>query len=48
MFNKIINTSDDYKLKEIKVYGVKITYLYDEVLTNSELINQIYIKYGRP
>lgn len=45
MFNKIINTSDDYKLKEIKVYGVKITYLYDEVLTNSELINQIYIKY---
>ena len=45
MSNKIINTSDDYKLKEIKVYGVKITYLYDEVLTNSELINQIYIKY---
>lgn len=45
MFNKIINTSDDYKLKEIKVYGVKITYLYDEVLANSELINQIYTKY---
>ena len=41
MFNRIINTSDDYKLKEIKVYGVKVSYLYSEVLTNSELIKKL-------
>ena len=45
MFNKIINTADDYKLKEIKVYGIRLFYLYDEVLTNSELINEIILKY---
>ena len=45
MFNKIINTSDDYKLKEIKVYGNKIFYLYSDVLTSSELINEMILKY---
>ena len=41
MFNRIINSSDDYKLKEIKVYGNKIFYLYSDVLTGSELINEM-------
>ena len=45
MFNRIINSSDDYKLKEIKVYGNKIFYLYSDVLTNSELINEMILKY---
>lgn len=45
MFNRIINTSDDYKLKEIKVYGIKLSYLYNEVLTDSELINEIILKH---
>ena len=45
MFNRIINTSDDYKLKEIKVYGNKIFYLYSDVLTSSELINEMILKY---
>ena len=45
MFNRIINSSDDYKLKEIKVYGNKIFYLYSDVLTSSELINEMILKY---
>ena len=45
MFNRIINSSDDYKLKEIKVYGNKIFYLYSDVLTGSELINEMILKY---
>ena len=43
--NKLVNTSSDYKLKEIKVYGVKLYYLYNEVLTNSNFINDIILKH---
>ena len=35
---KLINNSNDYKFREIKVYGEKINYIYNEVLTNSSLI----------
>ena len=42
---KLINNSNDYKFKEIKVYGEKINYIYNEVLTNSSLINDLILKY---
>lgn len=42
---KLINNSNDYKFREIKVYGEKINYIYNEVLTNSSLINDLILKY---
>lgn len=43
--DKLISKSDDYKLKELKVYGNKVYYLYNEVLTNSNFINDIILKH---
>ncbi len=41
----LIKKSNDYKLKEMKVYGNKVYYMYNEVLTNSNNINEIILKY---
>ena len=37
--------SPDYKFKEIKIYNKKIHYVFNEVLTDSKVINEVILKY---
>lgn len=45
IISKLIKESDDYKIKEIKVYGNKLYYMYSEVMTSSTSINDIILKH---
>ena len=37
--------SPDYKFREIKIYNKKIHYVFNEVLTDSKVINEVILKY---